>query len=212
MSYLIAEKLNNAPAGTKLYSPMLGEVSFSHVSQNELIIVVIFDYEEYTFNADGTWNHNGEVMLFPSKDNRDWTTFKLSDEIFKIGDYVEVYGKAYKVRCIEEFPFGVKEINYELMPLGDYMLINASRSQLKKIERFDYKYLHPWEKVISRVHGEPTWVADIFSFYDKKNNLAHTIGSGPTEVLPFNNETRGLLGTSNAAPEFYSKAWEETND
>ena len=54
-----------------------------------LAIVVTTDKEQGNFKeeflCDGRYRMNGECMLFPSKENRDWNTFKVS---FKEGDII----------------------------------------------------------------------------------------------------------------------------
>lgn len=80
----IAEILKDFPKGTKLYSPVYGDVYLLQVIDSPYSIVVRpgndNDYS-VSFAPDGriNANFNGECMLFPSKDNRDWSTFKEYD-------------------------------------------------------------------------------------------------------------------------------------
>lgn len=88
----IAEILKNVPKGIKLYSPILGDVTFKDI--NSLYIEVLDSsniVREFLHN--GKFYHHGECMLFPSKDNRDWSTYKS----FKIGDFIvrEYIGNKY---------------------------------------------------------------------------------------------------------------------
>ena len=70
--------LKNCPKGTKFYSPVWGEVSFYKIHEEELYIIEIstingYKYltkEGYYINVDGA-----ECILFPSKDQRDWSKF-----------------------------------------------------------------------------------------------------------------------------------------
>lgn len=69
----IAEILKNAPKGTKLYSPLFGEVELESVS--DVIIEVRIEGSVWTFYNDGRYYKNypsGECLLFPSKDKRNW--------------------------------------------------------------------------------------------------------------------------------------------
>lgn len=69
----IAEALKNAPKGLKLYSPLLGEVRLEKVSDHDDTIVVTTKYKsERVFFEDGKYDSNGECLLFPSKDHREW--------------------------------------------------------------------------------------------------------------------------------------------
>ena len=79
----IAEILKDCPKGTKLYSPLLGEVSYIAID-NERIVVT--NGAVYKFMTDGRfWDFkDSECLLFPSKDNHDWSAFKAP----KKGDFV----------------------------------------------------------------------------------------------------------------------------
>ena len=70
--------LKDCPEGTKFYSPIWGEVSFDKIHKREVYTIGIdtmsgYKYltkEGYYINADGV-----ECILFPSKDQRDWSKF-----------------------------------------------------------------------------------------------------------------------------------------
>ena len=70
--------LKNCPKGTKFYSPVWGKVSFYKIHEEELYTIEIstingYKYltkEGYYINVDGA-----ECILFPSKDQRDWSKF-----------------------------------------------------------------------------------------------------------------------------------------
>lgn len=69
----IAEILKDAPKGTKLFSPLFGEVKLESVSDD--IIEVRIEGAVTTFYKDGRYYRsyfNGECLLFPSKDERNW--------------------------------------------------------------------------------------------------------------------------------------------
>lgn len=90
----IAEILEDAPTGTLLYSPIFGELAYigcyAYEGQTYSIIVCQYpdaigqgDSASVEFDENGTYlnrgyssRRGGECMLFPSKDNRDWSTFK----------------------------------------------------------------------------------------------------------------------------------------
>lgn len=81
----IAEILKNCPKGTKLYSPIFGEVEFGFVSPDGWIKCYANSTQLGMFYPDGTYSKNGEVMLFPSKEQRDWNKFLVP---FKNGDII----------------------------------------------------------------------------------------------------------------------------
>lgn len=82
----IAELLKDCPQGMELYSPIFGEVYLDKIRPH-LAIVVTTDKEQGDFKEeflyDGRYGMNGECMLFPSKDQRDWSKFQRP---FKDGD------------------------------------------------------------------------------------------------------------------------------
>lgn len=81
----IAEILKNCPKGTKLYSPICGEVEFECVTTLGNIKCIENSLCKRLFYPNGTYSENGEVMLFPSKEQRDWNQFLFP---FKNGDII----------------------------------------------------------------------------------------------------------------------------
>lgn len=95
----IAEKLKGCPQGTKLYSPLFGEVELVRIDMRNhrfsIIVKVSEDgipYSIVTFTAEGKWydTKQCECLLFPSKDNRDWNKFNIHINTFKPFDKVLV--------------------------------------------------------------------------------------------------------------------------
>ena len=72
----IAEILRHKPYGIKLYSPIFGECAFCYVREdtNDICVKKHNGVIEY-FNSEGLYFTLGEVMLFPSKEMRDWKKF-----------------------------------------------------------------------------------------------------------------------------------------
>ena len=88
----IAELLKYCPKGTKLYSTVFGEVKFSEIYPNNMIVVIIKDDFKRVFHKDGSYSEYGECVLFPSKDQRDWDEFRLP---VKRGDIMMSGGRAF---------------------------------------------------------------------------------------------------------------------
>ena len=85
----IYEILKGMPDGTTLYSPLCGKVVLSYLATNKESWEAIWTENtngEYAFDKNGRWMKGGEVMLFPSKEMRDWSKF------FKKGDVLEFAG------------------------------------------------------------------------------------------------------------------------
>ena len=71
----IANILKNCPEGIELYSSVCGEVIFIRVCSNNNITVRESNGSLRYFLPDGKYTGNGECVLFPSKEQRDWNKF-----------------------------------------------------------------------------------------------------------------------------------------
>ena len=81
----LVEILKDCPKGTKLYSTIYGEVELDKIDiYSNHPIRVLFNNEDDSFTEDGRlfFNCNGECVLFPSKDQRDWSKFKIKKPKF----------------------------------------------------------------------------------------------------------------------------------
>lgn len=86
----IAEILKDYPKGTKLYSPLFGDVTFEEVNINISVPIKVIDsLNNYNcfFKTGLYYNHaNAECLLFPSSEMRDWKRFfKRGDVVIKNG-------------------------------------------------------------------------------------------------------------------------------
>lgn len=81
----IAEILKDCPSGTRLYSPIYGELSLLSVQSFALYPIycnVIRSGSLVSFTEDGKRNTtDAEPTLFPSKEQRDWSKFGVTDQI-----------------------------------------------------------------------------------------------------------------------------------
>ena len=81
----LVEILKDCPKGTKLYSIIFGDVKFNHV-ENDTYPIVLDVREGFTFRVsqDGRYinDFSGECTLFPSKEQRDWSKFKVKKDKF----------------------------------------------------------------------------------------------------------------------------------
>lgn len=91
----IYEILKGMPDGTPLYTPMCGNVEFTSVAADKEKMEAIWTEDkngEYSFDKHGKWMKGGEVMLFPSKEMRDWCKFawKKGDVLVSDDGCIEV--------------------------------------------------------------------------------------------------------------------------
>ena len=71
----IAHILKNKPSGTKLYADAFGELKFVKVDEVDTIYTRTKEGMLYSFYNDGKYDKNGEPILVPSKEMRDWNKF-----------------------------------------------------------------------------------------------------------------------------------------
>ena len=93
----IAKILKYCPKGTKLYSPVYGDVTLHSIdSVYKKFPILINDIKgyEYLLTEEGHYTEypNSECVLFPSKDQRDWDEFRLP---VKRGDIMMSDGRAF---------------------------------------------------------------------------------------------------------------------
>lgn len=147
----LVEILKNCPKGTKLYSTIHGEVVFDHVDDTNIIypIVVRYDYNQIEFTRNGRYyiEYDGECVLFPSKDQRDWSKFKAP------------------------------------------------------VEKFDYNTLQQFDKVLVRDRNNSSWKCDLLSH--RCGSMVYCVGSYWTQMIPYNDETKHLVGTTYRPDEKY---------
>ena len=154
----LPEILQDCPAGTNLYSPLFGDVTFVRILTGGNICVrnCYGCLEEFYSNGKRN-NCPGECMLFPSKDNRDWSTWK---------------------------------------------------NPKPKVKRLDPKLFKPFDKVLVRDYDEDNWRIDIFSDICNgvRKDSMRCIGRTWYQCIPYNDDTKHLVGTTDEAPEYY-KYW-----
>ena len=82
-----------------------------------------------------------------------------------------------------------------------------------KVEKFDPKTLHPWDKILVRKIHSPynisPWSCENFSYiHPNTPQLVNGIVSRYEICIPYNDETKHLVGTTEDCPEYY-KWWEK---
>lgn len=158
----LSKILKDCPKGTKLYSTIYGEVTFHHINETSIcpIVLQVNDNTYPTVTNDGKFSpaYKGECILFPSKDQRDWSKF--------------------------------------------------TATWLKK-DRFDPKMLNKLDKVLGRDHDNNIWKFGLFSHIVEHDCYPYKcVTSAYMQCIPYNDETKYLVGTTNEAPEYY-RYWED---
>ena len=155
--------LKDCPKGWKLYSPLCGEVKFDSITENsEFPITVLNETMGIYLTREGTYCtgiEEAECILFPSKDQRDWSKFT---------------------------------------------------APWYKQDKFDPKTLKAFDRVLVRHEYYHRWKCEFYSYIrDDNGGYPYVAISGAyRRCIPYNEETKHLVGTTEEAPEYY-RYWED---
>ena len=152
--------LKDCPKGWKFYSDIYDEVTFWGFS--DLVYPIQLNTKNHGAKLLSEKGEeiigNGKCILFPSKDQRDWSKFTA--------------------------PWYEKE-------------------------RFDPKTLKPFDKVLVSDEHHTRWRCSFFShIVDQFQYKYYTSDSCYKFCIPYNDDTKHLVGTTDEAPEYY-KYWED---
>ena len=109
---------------------------------------------------------------------------------------------------------GMHIIDYEdnaectLFPSKDQRDWSKFTTPWHKKERFDPKTLKPFDKVLARIDNQSFWCCQLFSFIDYIANTVKCCGAYYQYCIPYNDDTKHLVGTKKEAPDFY-RYWED---
>ena len=154
--------LKNCPKGTKLYSSVLGDVTFVSINDDKMYPILVSYKNGFIecFTSDGKIieDCDGECILYPSKEQKDWNKFTAP-----------WYNK----------------------------------------DKFNPKTLKPFDKVLVRDTLYSNWVCNLFShIIEIKNYSYKCVVNSYRYCIPYNDDTKQLVGTTDEAPEYY-KYWED---
>ena len=216
----LVEILKDCPEGTKLYSPVYGYVELVSVSRNEEAVYPIEIKKSNnaldSFTKDGRIfaEYDGECMLFPSREQRDWSKFtapwykkdKAVEPKFKVGDRIRHKetnkDDVYEISKVYDDSYGIVGFSW--------MIYMKYQDQYELIpNKFDPKTLKPFDKVLIRDSKHEDWKCDIFSnIHNRGDYHFRTITAYYAYCIPYNDDTKHLVGTNEEAPEFY-RYWED---
>ena len=212
--------LKHCPRGTRLYSTTFGYVNFKMLipsSEYPIIVYCKEEINEKSFTVDGKFmkNYDAECTLFPSKDQRDWSKFSApwyqNDESikpkFKVGDIIRHKetnkNDVYKISKVYDDSYGIVGFAWMI-----YMKYQDQYELVRN--KIDPKTWKPFDRVITR-NDYDVWTCTLFSHISNKPDtrfMYATCESVYKYCIPYNDETKHLVGTKEDAPEFY-KYWED---
>ena len=116
-------------------------------------------------------------------------------------------GNAYYTKegwCSKDFPASCL-----LWPSKDCRDWSKFTAPWYKKEKFNPKTLKPFDKVIVKGLAHYNWSCDLFSYIDESTNFPYKcMTSSYHFCIPYNDDTKHLLGTTDEAPEYY-RYWED---
>lgn len=121
----------------------------------------------------------------------------------KFGDYL--YASFTYDGKIAKYPGG----ECCLFPSKDQRDWSKFTAPWHKKERFDPKTLQPFDKVVVSDYCDSKWTCSFFSFISSEEKFPYIcLSSGWKYCIPYNDDTKHLVGTKDEAPEFY-RYWED---
>ena len=154
------EVLKDCPKGTELYSIIYGKVFLDTFDYCEPYSIGFRTESGDTFGVtkDGKYDalNNGECVIFPSKEERDWSKFKF------------------------------------------------------KKPKFNPKTLKVFDKVLVKNSIDDIWCGDIVIIPDigVHNQVSLMRMDNYALIIPYNEDTKHLVGTTDEAPEYY-RYWKD---
>ena len=95
-----------------------------------------------------------------------------------------------------------------LFPSREQRDLSKFTASWYKKDKFDPKTLKPFDKVLVRDDASHTWKCNLFSNIIKDGSYPYKcVGNAYTYCIPYNNETKHLVGTTDEAPKYY-RYWE----
>ena len=173
--------LKGCPIDFKLYSPMCGIVLFRRIDEDA--------YAAYPIKGEGP---NGNLVSFTQEG-----------------------------RCFENCP-GAECLLFPSKDQRDWNKFTApwyKHEEMKeniepnKKEKFNPKIFQPFDKVIIRHDACSEWEVSLFShrntYYgiDELYSFCTVTNRCVVDCIPYNDETKHIVGTTDAAPDFY-RYWE----
>ena len=219
----LVEILKDCPKGTKLYSTIYGDVELEKVYLKDdeyPIEIKIGEGSDMTYVAnDGRLlgDFPGECTLFPSKDQRDWSRFKTKKPKFKVGDKIVNIPRKYMGALGTQGIISKITDDKYIFTNDSYIFISNQDSwELvhDKKPKFDPKTLKPFDKVLVRDFDLTFWSCQYYShiiphIIKVEENFPYMcMYHSYKYCIPYNEDTKHLVGTTKEAPEYY-RYWED---
>ena len=176
----LSKILKDCPTGWKFYSSIYGEVEFKTIKFEQLKPIY---NPNMLFGLSSLFEEDPCPIKFIAQD--------VERSVSKAGKHVKGKGEC------------------TFFPSEDQRDWNKFTAPWYKKEKFDPKTLKAFDMVLVRDHDSCKWRADFYSHKsDSMEYPYRCIGKAYTYCIPYNDETKHLVGTTDEAPEYY-KYWED---
>ena len=177
----------------------------------------IFSAGRYEFDRFATEEEKQKLFNAIKENGYKWdaktkTLYKVEPK-FNVGDkIVNVPMKSMGGPCTQATISEVTNGKY-IFTDGSYThIINQDNWELviDKKEKFNPKTLQPFDRVLVRDYNDDKWVCSIFSHIEPEDCFHYEciLELNCRYCIPYNEDTKHLVGTKDEAPEFY-RYWED---
>ena len=113
-----------------------------------------------------------------------------------------------QILTIEGYYIYTSDAECIIFPSKDQRDWNKFTAPWYKIDKFDPKTLKPFDKVLVRNSRTAKWKCEHFSYFKEGDAYPYMASTLYTFCVPYNDDTKHLVGTDDEAPEYY-KYWED---
>lgn len=110
--------------------------------------------------------------------------------------YLLFINKKLELQHCSDIEYWMEDVNRRIEP-SEILAIKIKEEKPK----FDPKTLQPFDKVLVRDGAGNTWLCTFFSHIEKEDFICSSFWKC---CIPYNEETKHLVGTTEEAPEFYN--------
>ena len=217
----ISEILKKKNKGFRFYSVLHGKNVYLDGVNDTIISFVLKEDEvvlqnRYCVNGYGELYDNGECVIFPSCDNRDWLSLKEDETIneFKIGEVVKFNDdkddkRHFKIVDKNELGYSLKSYycNADLIiPLSDSIKLSYPSHDIKY---FNYWILCAFDQVLVRDEDNEEWRIELFSQFKPNNDYPFVCLNSIYKQCVLYKDCPHLINTTNSAPKYYCRLFKE---
>ena len=109
----------------------------------------------------------------------------------------------YKYLTKEGYYINADGVECILFPSKDQRIWSKFTASWIKKERFDPKTLKPFDRVLVRNSKTEKWRCTHFSYFNEGDECPYVTFISYRFCVPYNDDTKHLVGTAHEAPEYY---------